>query len=386
MAELNLEGLDLRAGAITQVIGQSGSGLSRLAEQLRGKHPGAAVVIQDALAHITFLRRTVAEEVAFGLEQRGTDCAEMRCRVHVVLTALRLDHLAKRDPTKLSGGQSKRLAVAAVMVLEPEVLILDDSFAGLDAGSAEALVRALTGYSGAVVVLGNRAQDLPGEVFTLIDGSLIPGLPGPAKVALPEPVRGAFGEVIELGEVVGDRGGRRARWWRFGGEKVPEFTVGPVDLSLRRGEVLWLQGANGSGKTTLLRAIAGLDGAPAPQPGVSLMLQRPEDQVVNPTVGEFVGDADAVEKLGLDAEEHPLDLPAAKLRLAQAAFVFAQGRAVVLLDEPDVGLDDSARAEFHAMLANALRAGRAVVMTCHDPGFMGEVGEYGVVEMRVLAE
>ena len=162
MAELNLEGLDLRAGTVTQVIGQSGSGLSRLAEQLRGKRPGAAVVIQDALAHITFLRRTVAEEVAFGLEQRGMDREEMQRCVQAVLTALNLDRLAERDPTKLSGGQSKRLAVATVMVLEPEVLILDDSFAGLDADSAEVLARALTGYGGAVVVLSNRAQDLPG--------------------------------------------------------------------------------------------------------------------------------------------------------------------------------------------------------------------------------
>lgn len=380
MAELNLEGLDLRTGTVTQVIGQSGSGLSRLAEQVRRTRSGASVVIQDALAHITFLRRTVAEEVAFGLEQRGMGREEMQRRVHAVLTALRLDHLAERDPTKLSGGQSKRLAVATVMVLEPEVLILDDSFAGLDADSAEALARALTGYSGAVVVLGNRTQDLPGEVFTFIDGSLIPGLPEPAKIALPEPVRGAFGEVIDLGEVAGARGGRRARWWRFGGEKAPEFTVRPVDLSLRRGEVLWLRGANGSGKTTLLRAIAGLDEAPAPKVGVSLMLQRPEDQVVASAVGEFVGDATAVGRLGLDAEKHPLDLPAAKLRLAQAASVFGQGRAVVLLDEPDVGLDDSARAEFHAMLAEVLNEGRAVVVTCHDQGFMGEVGEYAVTK------
>ena len=179
--------------------------------------------------------------------------------------------------------------------------------------------------------------------------------------------------MIDLGEVAGARGGQRTRWWRFGGVKPPVFTVGPVELQLRRSEVLWLQGTNGSGKTTLLRAMAGLDGAPAPKVAVSLMLQRPEDQVVASTVGEFVGDATAVGRLGLDAEEHPLDLQAAKLRLAQAASVFAQEREVVLLDEPDVGLDDSARAEFHAILAGALRAGRAVVVTCHDSAFMGEV-------------
>lgn len=130
--------------------------------------------------------------------------------------------------------------------------------------------------------------------------------------------------------------------------------------------------------------MAGLDGAPAPKVGVSLMLQRPEEQVVDSTVGEFVGDAAAVERLGLDRKKHPLDLPAAKLRLAQAASVVGEDRPVVLFDEPDVGLDDSARAEFHAMLADALRAGRAVVMTCHDPGFIREVGEYAEVTTQRL--
>ena len=198
---------------------------------------------------------------------------------------------------------------------------------------------------------------------------------------MPEPVRGAFSEVIDLGEVTGARGGRRARWWRFRGEKAAEFTVGPVELQLRRGEVLWLRGANGSGKTTLLRAMAALDGAPTPKIGVSLMLQRPEDQVVSPTVGEFVADSAAVKWLELEAGEHPLDLPAAKLRLAQAASVFAQGLEVVILDEPDVGLDDSARAEFHAMLSDVLNEGRAVVVTCHDQGFMGEVGQYATARL-----
>ena len=54
---------------------------------------------------------------------------------------------------------------------------------------------------------------------------------------------------------------------------------------------------------------------------------------------------------------------------------------MVILDEPDVGLDDSARAEFHAMLSDVLNEGRAVVVTCHDQGFMGEVGQYATARL-----
>ena len=151
---------------------------------------------------------------------------------------------------------------------------------------------------------------------------------------------------------------------------------------MRPGQALWLRGDNGAGKTTLLRAMAGLDGNPGLELthglGVSLALQRAADQLAESTVGELVGDLDAVAALGLDPETHPLDLPAAHLRLAQLAQVFAQNRPLVFLDEPDVGLDAPSRDRAHALIAEGLRRGQAVIFTCHDESFAAEVGEYGV--------
>ena len=148
---------------------------------------------------------------------------------------------------------------------------------------------------------------------------------------------------------------------------------------MRPGQTLWLRGDNGAGKTTLLRAMAGLDGNPGLALGVSLALQRAADQLAESTVGEFVGDSDAVAALGLDPEAHPLDLPAAHLRLAQLAQVFAQNRPLVLLDEPDVGLDAPSRARAHALIAEGLGSGQAVIFTCHDTSFAAEVGEYATI-------
>lgn len=135
----------------------------------------------------------------------------MQRRVHAVFTTLRLDHLAERDPTKLSDAQSKRLSMSTVMVLEPDVSILDDPFTGFEADSAETLARALRGCGGAVIALGNREQHLLGEVFTFIGGSLILGSSEPVEIALAEPVRsGALGD--GPGEVADAQSGWRAMW------------------------------------------------------------------------------------------------------------------------------------------------------------------------------
>lgn len=363
----------LSPGTITQVIGASGQGLTRWAHSL-----GHPVVGQDALAHVTFLRDTVAEEVAFGLEQRGVQAPEMQRRVHRILDLVALDPHA--DPAALSGGQTRRLAVATVAVLEPEVLVLDDPFAGLDAHSTRRLVTLCqTLADTAVVVLGTRPQPLPGEIFSLVDATLTPHIPVP-DVPLPPHV-GPPGAPVSLGEVSGRRGSGTRKWWQFRAPVAEVFEVGPVEVTVRAGGVLWLRGDNGTGKTTLLRALAGLDGAPG-RDDVALMLQRAADQVVESTVADFVGPR--VAELEVDPEEHPLDLGATDLRLAQFLSVAELGKRVMLADEPDVGLDPRGRAAMHRLIATNLRERVAMVITCHDAEFMAEVARYSTVEVLTL--
>ena len=376
---MDLTLIDLSPGSLTQIIGASGAGLSTLASTLHEQHH-AAVVLQDATAHLSYLRETVIEEVAFGLEQRGTPIAEMESLVRAVLRDLDLEHLSEHNPTELSGGQTRRLAIASVLVLQPEIIVLDDSFAGLDADSVAALARVCNSYAGAVVVLGNRARpELNGKILGLVDGALTSSLAAPVQPEVLEPVPEVGRARIDLGEVRASRGGSPCRWWRFGKEVAPTFTIGPVRVIAHPGEIVWLRGANGVGKTTLLRALVGLDGAEAPAVSTSLMLQRPEDQVVETTVGKFVGDAARVEELGLDPDEHPLDLPKAQLCLAQVASVPAMDADVVLTDEPDVGLDDYAVGTFWRMVRAALVEGKAVIMTCHSEEFLEAASQWAVV-------
>lgn len=376
-----------------QITANSGAGLTSLANQIHETWPHAAVVGQDPVAHITYLRETVIEEVAIGLEQRGCPRAEMQARCEHILAAAGLTDLAERNPTTLSGGQTRRVAIASVAVLEPEVLVLDDPFAGLDPHSAARIQDLLHALPSRVVLLGTRTRPIPSIELSLLDATLQPPpTPKPAP-ALPAPVSPVHLPPLDLGEVAATRGGAKRKWWQFRAPKDPVFTAGPITLRAMPGRVLWLRGANGAGKTTLLRAMAGLDGSPGLLAthgvSVSLALQRAADQLAESTVGEFVASDAALARLAelgadLDPEAHPLDLPAAHLRLAQLAQVVAQARELVLLDEPDVGLDTPNRARAHALIADALARGAAVILTCHDASFAAEVGEYAAVAEREL--
>lgn len=361
-------GLIERAGRVVQVVGDSGSGLSLLARHLHERLPRVAVMRQDAVSHVSYLRATVIEEVCIGLEQRGVPRAEMRRRAGEMLARAGLDGLAERDPATLSGGETRRLAFACVAILEPDTLVLDDPFAGLDAASARRIAGVLRESAARVVLLGHQyVEAVGGQSLSLLDATLTASPPPRRTFSLPGRVAPTGGE-LDCG-LVGARRGRKGQ----------RFVLDPVRVVARPGAVVWLRGENGSGKTSLLRALAGLDGAPAPAVPAALALQRAADQVAETTLADFLGSAEAARELGLDPEEHPLDLSARDLRLAQLAQAFGQGRPLVLLDEPDVGLDAPGRAAAHERIAQGLRGGAAVVLTCHDEAFVAEVGRYADV-------
>lgn len=378
---------------VIEIVANSGAGLTTLANKVHDTWAHAAVVGQDPIAHITYLRETVIEEIAISLEQHGVPRDEMQARCEAMLDAAGLTELAERNPAKLSGGQTRRLAIASVAILEPEVLVLDDPFAGLDTDSAARIAALLRDLRSKIVLLGTRPR-MGGATYTLVDARLHPFTPTPTTPALPARVTELGLPAMELGAVAATRGGKKRKWWQFRAAEEPEFTAGPVELTVRPGEVVWLRGANGAGKTTLLRAMAGLDGNAGLEAErgvtVSLALQRAADQLAESTVGAFIGDDGALARLAslgvsLDPEEHPLDLPVAHLRLAQLAQVAWQRRQLLLLDEPDVGLDTANRARAHALIADALGEGTAVILTCHDESFAAELGEYAVVGERVLS-
>ncbi|WP_305849848.1 ATP-binding cassette domain-containing protein [Thermaerobacter sp. PB12/4term] len=158
--------LSIPAGQRVLLLGPSGSGKSTLALALAGLIPAvveaevkgileparqAGVLFQDPEAQ--FCLFTVDEEVAFGLENRCVPPAAMPARVARALAATGLDVPFGHPIHALSGGQKQRLALAAVLALEPDMLILDEPTAQLDPAGRALVLENLYGLGRQVTVL-----------------------------------------------------------------------------------------------------------------------------------------------------------------------------------------------------------------------------------------
>ena len=142
--------VDVQDGALMALLGPSGSGKSTLLRVIAGLETpddGSVSIggqnLTDAPArtrgvgfvfqhYAPFKHMTVHDNVAFGLTVRKTPKREVKRRVEELLALVRLDGLAGRYPSQLSGGQLQRMALARALAPEPSVLLLDEPFGALD--------------------------------------------------------------------------------------------------------------------------------------------------------------------------------------------------------------------------------------------------------------
>jgi sulfate transport system ATP-binding protein len=138
-------------GALTALLGPSGSGKSTLLRIIAGlETPDTGEVViggEDVTSapartrgvgfvfqhYAPFKHMNVHDNVAFGLSVRKRPKDEISARVAELLALVRLDGLAARYPSQLSGGQLQRMALARALAVQPQVLLLDEPFGALDA-------------------------------------------------------------------------------------------------------------------------------------------------------------------------------------------------------------------------------------------------------------
>lgn len=111
-----------------------------------------------------FIAPSVVEDVAFGLLNRGYSKEEARCKVMEKLDALGIVHLAERVPMRLSGGEKKLVALAGVLITEPDILLLDEPDNGLDSRTEEKILEILVELHSSMLIVSHERRFLEGCV------------------------------------------------------------------------------------------------------------------------------------------------------------------------------------------------------------------------------
>ena len=193
--------LDVEAGQFIAILGHNGSGKSTLAKQINAllvptggtlwvkdmdtKDPEnvwkvrqtAGMVFQNPDNQI--IASLVEEDVGFGPENIGVPTEDIWKRVNWSLQAVGMSGYSQHSPNKLSGGQKQRVAIAGVMAMEPEFIVLDEPTAMLDPnGRKEVIetVRKLNAEKGVTVILITHYMDEvvhADKVYVMDDGKIV---------------------------------------------------------------------------------------------------------------------------------------------------------------------------------------------------------------------
>lgn len=320
--------LRIQPGELVVVIGASGAGKSTLVKCLNRVIPAfqagafagevqllgrlllqervgelagiVGVVFQDFEAQL--FSTTVRDEVIFGMEQLGVAPEEMQERLDAVLGLVGLTGFESRDPTTLSGGQKQRLAIAAMLALRPQILVLDEPTTDLDPQGRQEIFALLSrmraeGYT-LVLVEHELAAAVDADWVILLSEGQVVAVDRPQQLlpqtelltrygvrprdldricaalgveAFPRDVEAATSLFHELHGRLGEpalpsrlSSERQAAAPLLQVEAVSHSYPGgaPVvtnaTLSIAEGEFIALLGQNGSGKTTLAKIVSGL--------------------------------------------------------------------------------------------------------------------------------
>jgi len=429
--------LDVPAGQCVLVTGPSGCGKSTLAKALSGLIPHAVasrmegrvevtgldtrdhklpilaqrvgIVFQNPASQLFHLR--AEDEVAFGPRNLGLDEAEVQGRVDWALAATGLAALRERKPAELSGGQKQCLAIAAVLAMRPQVLVLDEPTASLDVPSTARVMDTLAALrrQGMTIVLVEHrlaeAAHLADHLVVMDEGRVV-AQGAPLELLADRKLRKRLGlrrpaeeQPAPWGQLIQPNGHRTettAPLLALEGVSAGygrRAAIHDVDLALYPGDFVALVGDNGAGKSTLALAAAGLikplagrvhyERGKRPRPGrdVALLFQDPVDQLFTDTVDEEV--SFGPRNYGrYDGEQHLRTLQEADLcelrarrplalsvgqqqRTALAACLALQPR-LLILDEPTLGQDWGHLSQLMAYLKKMNQQGTAILLISHD--------------------
>jgi len=383
--------------------------------------PRVGLVLQNADAQL--FNSCVEDELAFGLESLGLSGMQIEKKIHETADLLHIDHLLKRPPDRLSGGEKRMAGIASILCMSPAILILDEPYANLDGSGISRVRECLRKIHRAgltVVVIEQRVNSFLEDVSRclvvdrgkiLFDGiashagnilvsqGLIPRYPERNKIksfttALP----GAAGKTLLS---------VRNLSYRIDGKKI----LNDVSFDIFRGQAVALLGKNGSGKTTLIKHLNGLYRAkhgeiqfnghsiagktPAQiATMIGLSFQNPNDQFFKSRVEDELRiglqmvqkePKEWLEKIGRLFQlqdllgRSPFRLSEGEKKRVAISSILAMQPEMIVLDEPSAGQDGRSKQMLAIMLCKLIHEGFTTIFVTHDIEFARAVADRWIV-------
>ncbi len=397
--------------------------ISELSEREQASQIG--FVMQDPDSQI--VTDKVWHELAFGAESIGVEPCEMQKRIAETALYFGIHNWLEKKTYELSGGQKQLLNLASVMVMKPQILILDEPTSRLDPLSASRFLNTVyeinREFGTTVIISEHRLEEvlpISDRVLVMDGGKIIcdappksaalkvynknpdvfMSFPTPSRVAaeftddIPLTVRGgrewlanyvSGKEINEIGKEERTFGSTALSvkniWFRY--DKNSEDILKGLTLDIKKGEIFSIVGANGSGKSTALSVIGGINrayrGKCICDCKISMLPQNPRTLFTKNTVMEELydltvdaGNAEYIMKFcGLDKfrQRHPYDLSGGEQQRLGLAMVLLTEPDVILLDEPTKGLDFSFKSDLGELLKRLCERNKSVITVSHDIEF-----------------
>lgn len=429
----------LVAGERACIAGANGSGKTTLALLLAGliaptegrilldgvpvgriPHGTAALAFQNPDGQM--VASVVEKELAFGLELRRWGQSEMENAVLEAVNRFAISHLCRRHIETLSGGEKQKVAIGAITITDPPMLILDEPDSFLDSDGKAALETALAGLrekqpglievriaqeieimrrydrlivldDGRITADGSSHEILSNREF-LIRSRLIAdvGSSG-ADPLVPLSLKGGHPSKLKVTNLT----------FRYDGGPT---IIDNLSFQINTGEIIGLAGSTGSGKSTLGFLLCGLlspsagrisilpaDNNAVSVQSVTMALQQPERQFFLATCADEVafgpknfghllteGEINQYfDLVGLPAAEFrgrdPLTLSVGEQRRLAFAVVVALRRPFIIFDEPTAGLDALGVARFESIARHLKRGGTGVIVVSHDHALLERLAD-----------
>ena len=422
------------AGILHQEIGGSFEGNITFKGKAIGEFDGmkelsrhVGMVFDDAESQLIFT--SVEEEILSGLENRGFSEAEIGRRLEEVMRLCEISHLKHRAPHTLSGGQKQKVALAATLALDTEVLILDEATSEMDTNAVKrvfSILKRLKEEEGKTIIIVDHNVEAfleIGDRVVLLEKGRIRDVKspkgftasgtGPAELPAESPTKPTISETHD--KKPHQTPEERTTDLPPSGTKpnnLPIISVKQlsqrydevraleaVDLDIYPGEFIAILGENGSGKTTLVKHfngllkprsgsvnVKGLDTGQVPINELvrhtGLVFQNPDNMLFEDSVEAEIafglnnigagGDREAIthalELVGLEEKEKvfPRQLSRGERQRLAVACVIAMRPELIVLDEPTTGLDAEESDRMMQLMCRLQQEGHTIVMVTHN--------------------